>query len=30
MLRAPRGGFQRLAGFVAPSTAFHTRARRIG
>ncbi|HEX3496513.1 MAG TPA: transposase [Methylocella sp.] len=30
MLNAPRGGFQRLAGFVAPSTAFHTRARRIG
>jgi hypothetical protein len=30
MLRAPRGGFERLAGFVAPSTAFHTRARRIG
>ncbi|MGH6800319.1 MAG: transposase [Methylocella sp.] len=30
MLRAPRGGFAKLAGFVAPSTAFHTRARRIG
>jgi hypothetical protein len=30
MLRAPRGGFVNLAGFVAPSTAFHTRARRIG
>jgi hypothetical protein len=30
MLNAPRGGFQRLAGFVAASTAFHTRARRIG
>ncbi|MGH6822261.1 MAG: transposase [Methylocella sp.] len=29
MLRAPRGGFQKLAGFVAPATAFHTRARRI-
>ncbi|MGH6837402.1 MAG: transposase [Methylocella sp.] len=30
LLRAPRGGFQKLAGFVAPSTAFHTSARRIG
>jgi hypothetical protein len=30
MLRAPRGGFINLAGFVAPATAFHTRARRIG
>jgi len=30
MLRAPRGGFLNLAGFIAPSTAFHIRARRIG
>jgi hypothetical protein len=30
MLRAPRGGFSNLASFVAPSTAFQTRARRIG
>jgi hypothetical protein len=29
MLRAPRGGFRKLAGFIAPSMAFHTRARRI-
>ena len=30
LLRAPRGGFSNLASFVAPSTAFQTRARRIG
>jgi hypothetical protein len=30
MLRAPRGGFLKLACFVAPATAFRTRARRIG
>jgi hypothetical protein len=30
LLRAPRGGFAKLAGFVAPSTAFRARARRIG
>ena len=30
MLRAPRGGFSNLASFVAPSTVFQTRARRIG
>jgi hypothetical protein len=30
MLRAPHGGFSHLASFVAPSTAFQTRARRIG
>jgi hypothetical protein len=29
MLGAPRGGFAKLASFVAPSTSFHTRARRI-
>jgi len=29
MLRAPRGGFSKLTGFVAPVTTFHTRARRI-
>ncbi|MGQ0443575.1 MAG: transposase [Beijerinckiaceae bacterium] len=29
MLRAPRGGFLDLAGFVAPSTLLRTRARRI-
>lgn len=29
MLRAPLGGFPKLAGFVAPATTFHVRARRI-
>jgi hypothetical protein len=29
LLRAPRGGFAKLAGFVAPSTVFRARARRI-
>lgn len=29
MLRAPRGGFPKLARFVAPSTVFYTRARRL-
>lgn len=29
MLRAPRSGFSKLAGFVAPSTTFHARARRV-
>jgi hypothetical protein len=29
MLRAPRGGFAKLAGFVAPATDFRARARRI-
>jgi hypothetical protein len=29
MLRAPRGGFAKLASFVAPATTFHTHARRI-
>jgi hypothetical protein len=29
MLAAPRGGFARLASFVAPATTFHARARRI-
>jgi hypothetical protein len=29
MLGAPRGGFAKLASFVGPSPAFHTRARRI-
>jgi hypothetical protein len=29
MLRAPRGGFAKIASFVAPATTFHARARRI-
>jgi hypothetical protein len=29
LLRAPRGGFAKLAGFVAPATVFRARARRI-
>jgi hypothetical protein len=29
MLSAPRGGFPKLASFVAPATVFYTRARRI-
>lgn len=30
MLRAPRGGFQELASFVAPATTFRMRTRAIG
>jgi hypothetical protein len=29
MLRAPHGGFARLAGFIAPSPTFHAGARRV-
>ncbi|MGH6850711.1 MAG: transposase [Methylocella sp.] len=30
LLRAPRGGFQKLARCIVPAATFHTRARRIG
>ncbi|MGH6852433.1 MAG: hypothetical protein ACREDJ_04385, partial [Methylocella sp.] len=30
LLRAPRGGFQKLARCMVPAATFHTRARRIG